>query len=148
MQIHQLRPIHKPTRTMRIGRGGKRGTYSGKGIKGQTSRAGRNFEPLIRGLIKKYPKLRGYRAIRKMNDLAIVNIGVINKNFKPKEIVNPETLIAKKIIRRIGGKTAKVKILGGGEIKKSLNIRGCEVSESAKRKIEKAGGYVKQMDIN
>ncbi len=142
MQIHQLKPIHKPTRTMRIGRGGKRGTYSGKGIKGQTSRSGRNFEPLIRGLIKRYPKLKGYRAIRRIQGLAVVNIGVLDKNFKPKEIVNPETLIAKRIIRRIGGKTPKVKILGNGEIKNNLVFENCDLSKTAKEKIEKAGGTI------
>ena len=61
MQIHQLKPTHKNKPRKRIARGGKRGTYSGKGMKGQKSRAGRRFKPVIRELIKKYPKLRGYR---------------------------------------------------------------------------------------
>ncbi|MBZ1348254.1 MAG: uL15 family ribosomal protein [Candidatus Nealsonbacteria bacterium] len=61
MQLHQLKPIHKRKKRKRLGRGGKRGTYSGRGMKGQKSRAGARFEPIIRGLIKRYPKLRGYR---------------------------------------------------------------------------------------
>lgn len=61
MQLHELRPKHKIKKGKRIGRGGKRGTYSGRGMKGQKSRAGTRFEPIIRGLIKRYPKLRGYR---------------------------------------------------------------------------------------
>lgn len=61
MQLHELRPKHKIKKAKRIGRGGKRGTYSGRGMKGQKSRAGARFEPIIRGLIKRYPKLRGYR---------------------------------------------------------------------------------------
>jgi large subunit ribosomal protein L15 len=61
MQLHELRPIHKPHKKKRIGRGGKKGTYSGKGIKGQKSRAGRKFKPLIREIIKRYPKKRGYK---------------------------------------------------------------------------------------
>jgi len=133
---------------MRVGRGGKRGSYSGKGIKGQTSRSGHNFEPLIRGLIKRYPKLKGYRAFRRPNDLVVVNVGILDKNFKAEEIVNPEFLIAKKIIRRIGGKTPKVKILGSGEVKKSLNIQNCEASKSAKEKIEKAGGQIRRIYTN
>jgi large subunit ribosomal protein L15 len=44
-----------------VGRGGKKGTYSGRGIKGQKSRAGKRLEPIIRSIIKRYPKLRGYR---------------------------------------------------------------------------------------
>lgn len=61
MQIHELKPTHKKKEAKKIGRGGKRGTYSGKGMKGQKSRAGRRLEPVVRSLIKKYPKLRGYR---------------------------------------------------------------------------------------
>ena len=61
MQLHELRPKHKIKKRKRIGRGGKRGTYSGRGMKGQKSRAGARFEPIIRGLIKRYPKLRGYK---------------------------------------------------------------------------------------
>lgn len=59
MQIHQLKPIHKPKKKKRVGRGGKKGTYSGKGMKGQKSRAGKRFKPMIRELIKRYPKLKG-----------------------------------------------------------------------------------------
>ena len=59
MQIHQLKIIHKMKRKKRVGRGGKKGTYSGKGIKGQKSRAGKRFKPMIRDVIKRYPKLKG-----------------------------------------------------------------------------------------
>jgi len=76
MQLHQLRPKHKLKKKKRIGRGGKRGTYSGKGIKGQKSRAGRKFAPVIRELIKRYPKLRGYRFKNHEGFLVIVNVGI------------------------------------------------------------------------
>jgi len=45
MQLHQLKPKNKLKKAKRIGRGGKRGTYSGKGIKGQRSRAGAKIRP-------------------------------------------------------------------------------------------------------
>ena len=61
MQLQELKPIHRLKKKKRVGRGGKRGTYCGRGIKGQKSRAGRKLKPLIRDVIKKYPKLRGYR---------------------------------------------------------------------------------------
>ena len=61
MQLHQLKPTHKAKAAKRVGRGGKRGTYSGRGMKGQKSRAGARMQPLVRELIKRYPKLRGYR---------------------------------------------------------------------------------------
>lgn len=61
MQLNDLKPIHKNKKRKRVGRGGKRGTYSGRGQKGQLSRAGRKLKPVIREIIKRYPKLRGYK---------------------------------------------------------------------------------------
>ncbi len=143
MQLHQLRPKHKLKKKKRIGRGGKRGTYSGKGIKGQKSRAGRKFAPVIRELIKRYPKLRGYRFKKHEGNLVIVNVGILEERFGSSEIVTPKLLLERKIIRRIKGKVPKVKILGKGELTKKLIIENCEVSKVAKEKIEKAGGKVK-----
>lgn len=60
MQLHELKPIHKRKKPKRIGRGGKRGTYSGRGVKGQKARAGRKLKPIIREIIKRYPKIRGH----------------------------------------------------------------------------------------
>jgi len=59
MQLHELNPEHKNKTKKRIGRGGKRGTYSGRGMKGQNARAGRKLRPAIRDLIQQLPKLRG-----------------------------------------------------------------------------------------
>ena len=59
MQLHEIQPNQKNESRKRIGRGGKRGTYSGKGIKGQKSRAGKKIRPAIRDLIQRTPKLRG-----------------------------------------------------------------------------------------
>jgi large subunit ribosomal protein L15 len=61
MQLHEIKPTHKLKKRKRVSRGGKRGTYSGRGQKGQLSRAGRKLKPLIREIIKRYPKLRGYK---------------------------------------------------------------------------------------
>lgn len=143
MQLHQLKPKHKLKKKKRIGRGGKRGTYSGKGIKGQKSRAGRKLVPVIRGMIKKYPKLRGYKFRKRPKSLAVVNIGVLDKNFKDSEVVTPKILLEKELIRRIKGRVPKVKILGGGELTKKLVIENCEVSKTAKEAIKKAGGSIK-----
>ena len=144
MQLQQLKPIHKPKKAKRIGRGGKRGTYSGRGIKGQKSRAGKKLKPLIDEIIKKYPKLRGYRQKLKIKNkkLKIMNLDILEKKFNAGEKVTPEILLEKKIIRRIKGKMPKVKILGKGEIKKALMIESCQLSKAAKEKIEKAGGKI------
>lgn len=143
MQLHELKPIHKKKMPKRVGRGGKRGTYSGRGIKGQKARAGRKLKPVIRELIKRYPKLRGYRFGQKKLKPAIVNLENLEKKFQSSEIVNPKTLIEKRIIRRVKGKIPKVKILAKGELTKKLIIENCQFSKSAKEKIEKVGGQIK-----
>jgi len=143
MQLHEIRPIHKKIKGKRIGRGGKHGTYSGKGQKGQKSRAGRRLRPVIRGWIKRYPKLRGYKFKPLKLKPAIINLEALEKKFKGGEIINPQVLIKQKLIHRIKGKMPAIKILGKGEITKKLIIESCEVSKGAKEKIEKAGGTIK-----
>ncbi len=143
MQLHEIKPKNKKVSRKRIGRGGKRGTYSGRGVKGQKSRAGTNKnQPLIRRLIKRYHKLRGYNFGKKSDTMAIVGLLDLEKNFKEKEIVSPKTLLEKGLVRRLKGKMPAVKVLGNGEIKKSLTIENCKVSESAREKIEKAKGTI------
>ncbi len=146
MQIHQLKPKHKLKRKKRVGRGGKRGTYSGRGVKGQKSRAGRKFQPIIRELIKRYPKLRGYKHKSKSKKLAIVNIGILEKRIESKEIITPESLIKKGIIRKIKGRVPRVKILGKGKLTKALTVENCDVSKAAQEAIKKAGGTVKMFN--
>ena len=63
MQLHTLQPTHPLKDKKRIGRGGKRGTYSGIGVKGQGARAGNKKRPGMRDLIQQIPKLRGARNI-------------------------------------------------------------------------------------
>lgn len=65
MQLHQIQPSKKIKKKKRVGRGGKRGTYCGRGIKGQKARAGAKIRPQIRNLIKKIPKVRGYKSKRR-----------------------------------------------------------------------------------
>jgi len=144
MQLHQLKLKHKLKKRKRVGRGGKRGTYSGRGSKGQRSRAGRKFKPAIRGLIKRYPKLRGSKFKRIKTKPAIINLEILEKKFKPSEIVSPKILLEKRLIRRIKGRIPKVKILGKGKLTKKLIIEGCQVSKQAKENIKKAGGQIKQ----
>ena len=143
MQLHELKRKHKNRNKKRVGRGGKHGTYSGKGIKGQKSRAGRKMVPIIRELIKRYPKLKGYRSFKLDNDFTIVNLEVLEKNSKDGDIINPENLIKSGIISNIKGKTPKVKILGAGKLTKKLVVENCKTSKTAKEAIEKAGGSVK-----
>lgn len=142
MQLHQLKPTFKKKQKKRVGRGGKRGTYSGKGLKGQRSRAGRRMQPLIRQWIKRYPKKRGYRFKRQKPKPVVLNLSTLEKQFNSKETINLQVLIKKRIVHRIKGKIPEVKILARGNLTKPFNVEGCQVSQSARKKIEKAGGRI------
>jgi large subunit ribosomal protein L15 len=146
MQLHELKKTHKAKKPKRIGRGGKRGHYSGRGIKGQNARAGAKFKPIVREFLKRYPKLRGYKRksiIRNQKSKSVIlNLELLEKKFKPGENVTPEILLGRKIINKIKGKVPKVKILGKGELTKELTIERCFFSKSAKEKIENAGGKI------
>ena len=143
MQIHELKPKHKLKSKKRVGRGGKKGTYSGKGNKGQKSRAGRKMVPLIRELIKRYPKLRGYRRFVLDDYSAVVNLDVLEKMFKDGDVISPDNLIKSRIVRMIKGRTPEIKILGTGKLTKKLTIENCKLSKTAKEAVEKAGGSIK-----
>lgn len=143
MQLHQIRPIHSNHRHKRIGRGSKKGFTSGSGSKGQKSRAGRRFKPLIRDVIKRYPKLRGYKVKELDFPVSIVNLSEIEKAFKAAETVTPRILVTRGLAPFSGGKTPLIKILSRGELTKSLTFaEGCRFSRLAKEKIEKAQGVI------
>jgi large subunit ribosomal protein L15 len=143
MQLHELQRKHKNKTKKRVGRGGRKGTYSGHGMKGQKSRAGRKMEPIIRSIIKRYPKLKGYRSFVLDNNFVVVNLVTLEKISKDGETINPENLIKKGVISRIKGKAPKVKILGTGKLTKKLVVENCKTSKTAKEAIEKAGGSIK-----
>jgi large subunit ribosomal protein L15 len=141
MQLHQLKPIHKPKKKKRLGQG-NRFAGRGSGTRGEKARAGSKLKLLIKGLIKRYPKLRGGKSKIQKSKMAILNLEVLEKKFKEGEKISPQILLEKKLISKIKGKMPKVKILGEGEIKKKLIIEGCQVSKKAREKIEKAGGKI------
>lgn len=143
MQLHELKPTHKRKKHRRVGRGGKRGTYSGRGMKGQRSRAGRRFHPIIRQIIKRYPKLRGYKFKGIKQKIAVINLDILEKKFQSSEVVSPKTLLEKRLIRRIRGRVPQVKILGRGELTKKLIIKNCQMSKGAIEKIEKSDSTIK-----
>jgi len=142
MQFHELKPIHKKKSRKRIGRGGKKGDYSGKGIKGQNSRTGRKKQPFIRELTKRYHKLKGYRQGPRKKLEVSFNVSVLEDNFKAGEEVTLKALLNKGIISRIKGKVPAVKILGQGKLTKKLIIKGCQASKGAEEKIKKAKGTI------
>lgn len=136
MQLHELKPKHKSKRKKRIGRGGKRGTYSGRGMKGQKSRAGRGPRPALRDIVKRIPKKRGYRFKSIKKKPQIVNLKDLQKHFKSGEKITPETLLEKGLISKIKGRMPEVKILGEGKLIKKLTIEGCKTSKSVEKTLK------------
>ncbi len=134
MQFHTISPHTKSRKERRIGRGGKRGTYSGRGIKGLGARAGGKFRPEERDTIKKIPKLRGYRFHSFREQPVVVNIALLAKSFAEGETVSPESLLTKGLIRRVNGRIPQVKILGTGEFKKKLVFKNVLFSVAAAAK--------------
>lgn len=153
MQLHQVKSTTKNQKRKRVGRGGKRGTYSGHGSKGQKARAGTRIRPGFRGgdnpIWKLFPKQRG--ATKKVDikhrsfqvryaKMAIVDLGALGMVFQDGDTVSPKTLIKKGLVS-----SAKkgIKVLGDGELTKKLNFSGLKFSDSARGKILKAGGVIK-----
>lgn len=149
MQLHELKPLSPKKTAKRIGRGGKRGKTSGRGGKGQTARAGNSTRPEMRDFIKKLPKLRGHGVNRARTVNAekvhpmVVNVSALEAAFAAGATVTPKTLVAAGVIETVAKRAPMVKILGNGELKKKLVIENCQVSQSAKAKVEAAGGSVK-----
>lgn len=146
MQLHELKPSTPRKTAKRIGRGGKRGKTSGRGTKGQKARAGNSTRPEMREIIKKLPKLRGHGVNRaatvNADKVAPTVINVSDLERVTGTDVSPKTLVADGIVASRRKSAPAVKILGDGELTKKLNVTGCQVSKTAKEKIEKAGGSV------
>lgn len=141
MQLHQIKSGYNK-KHRRVGRGGKKGTYSGRGMKGQKSRSGSKARPRIGFAggdtlpFKKIPKKRGYSFLPIIKKpVSVINLGILDKFFENGEKVTPEILVEKKLIRRIDGRIPEVKLLGSGKLTKKLEIEGCKMSESVKKVI-------------
>ena len=142
MQMHNLKVQHKRPAKKRRGRGGKRGTYSGRGMKGQKSRAGNRPAPVVRELLKRYPKLKGYRRVRRQRKPQSVSLDVIVRKFLKDEVVSPQTLLEKGLVQEIKRSAPVVKIVGSPVLKTKLSVQGCMLSAGARKAIEKNGGSV------
>lgn len=142
MQLNQLKRKTPNKAHKTVGRGGKRGKTSGRGTKGQKARAGHRIRPEVRDVIKKLPKLRGYRNTSIEEKVHVVNVSALEKFFSNGDTVTARTLAEHGVVRSRKGRTPSVKILGTGELTKKLTLTGVTVSASAKQKIEAVGGSV------
>ena len=141
MKRHELSPAPGSVREVkRIGRGhgSGQGKTAGKGHKGQKARAGRGMRPGFEGgqmpLQRRVPK-RGFNNIFATR-YAIVNLAALNK-FENGAVVDTEALKAAGLVKN---SYDGVKILGNGALEKNLTVKAAAFSESAKSKIEAAGG--------
>jgi large subunit ribosomal protein L15 len=149
LNLSNLRPAQARKERKRVGRGlgSGKGRYSGRGIKGQKSRAGSHamgagFEGGQMPLFMRVPKLRGATSKDAMpigpfrTYTQPVNVGDLDR-FDADAEVTPELLKAKGLIRTV---RKDVKLLGTGELTKALTISVHAASATAREKVEAAGG--------
>jgi len=141
MKPHQLKINKKSKKRAGRGNSGFRGTTAGRGTKGQKSRTKKGnipfgFEGGQTSLKMRLPKKRGFKNIFR-KEFQVVNLSQISSKFKNNDKINKKKLFSKKLIKK---ENAPVKILGGGEINKKIEIEADAYSVSAIKKIEKAGG--------
>ena len=141
MKLHELSPAAGSAKeAYRKGRGAGSGNgkTAGKGHKGQNARSGGGVRVGFEGgqlpLYRKLPK-RGFKNRFAVN-YAIVNVDALNK-FENGAVVDLAALKAAKLVRK---ELDGVKILGNGELTKKLTVKAAAFSETAKQKIEAAGG--------
>jgi large subunit ribosomal protein L15 len=144
LKLNELKPYKNSTKRRKVvgrGVGSGHGTFSGRGAKGQKARSGSSipigFEGGRMPLHRQLPKRRGFTSRNAKAE--ILNLNDLDETFKSGELVNAKILFNKGMINSAQN---EVKILGTGELKKSLTIEKIMVSASAKEKIEKAGGKI------
>ena len=142
MKLHELSPAAGSTKERkRIGRGpaSGQGKTAGKGHKGQLARAGRGMRAGFEGgqmpLQRRLPK-RGFNNIFRKEVVAI-NVSDLEAKFENGAVVDTEALKAAGLVKNYFD---AVKVLGNGTLTKALNVKVNAYSESAKQKIEAAGG--------
>lgn len=143
MKLHELKnvkgAVHRRKR-VGCGEGSGHGKTSGKGGKGQTARSGGSIRPGFEGgqmpLYRKLPH-RGFNNYNFRTEYATVNVGDFAALDASIKEVDASVLAKAGIIR---ADSVKLKVLGDGEISRAFKVTAAKFSESAKAKIEKAGG--------
>lgn len=141
MKLHELSPVEgskKEAKRIGRGHGSGQGKTAGKGHKGQKARAGKGMRLGFEGgqmpLQRRIPK-RGFNNIF-AKEIVAINVGTLNK-FENGAVVDTAALVEAGIVKN---SFDGVKILGNGKLEKSLTVKVSAYSESAKSKIESAGG--------
>ena len=144
MQLNTLNLKITRAKKKRLGRGigSSKGKTSGRGHKGQKSRSGGGPRSTFEGgqmpLYRRLPK-RGFNNANFKKIYAVVNVGLLEDSFDEGALINDQSLREQGIVK---GRYDGIKILGAGEVSKKFKLSVNKVSDSAKEKIEKAGGSI------
>ena len=131
----------------RVGRGNGSGygTYSGRGCKGQKSRAGYRMRPGFEGgqlpLIKRLPRKRGFTNIFR-TEYSTVSVGTLS-TFDAGSEVTPEKMVTAGVVKSL---RKPIKVQADGDIKHPITVKANKFSASAKVKIEAAGGKAEEVE--
>ncbi len=147
MKLSDLRPAPGATKNKkRKGRGiaAGQGKTAGRGTKGQGARAGGTKGPYFEGgqlpLVRRLPHVRGFTNIYRI-PFTVVNLDTLEQAFEVNAQITPETLLQRGLIDN----TARVKVLGRGELTKALQVSAHAFSDTAKEKIAAAGGSASEL---
>lgn len=147
MNLHNYSPnpgAKKRVKRLGCGESSGLGKTSGKGHKGQKARSGSGtrvgFEGGQMPLHRRLPK-RGFNNFDFRDVFGVANVGDLDGRFEAGAVINEESLRASGLLN---GRCDKVKLLGDGEVEKAFTIEVDKVSASAREKIEKAGGSIKE----
>lgn len=144
LKLSNLKPYKGATKRRKVvgrGVGSGHGTFSGKGAKGQKARSGGKIPVGFEGgnmpLHRQIPKRRGFTS--RTPKAQLVNLKDLTEKFESGATINPKILLNKGLVKSAQN---AIKVLGDGEITKSLNFEKILVSAQARAKIEKAGGKI------
>lgn len=143
MQIHTI-PSRNIKSRKRVGRGGKRGTYCGRGMNGQKSRSGSSIDPLFEGgrssLVERMKKNKGFKSPHVQKNT--ISLADLERSFQAGDIISTRSLVKFGLVDKTGVKFG-VKVLGTGRITKKLTINAnILLTESARIAIEQVGGVI------
>lgn len=150
MKLQDLRPADGSTKNRkRVGRGisAGQGKTAGRGTKGQGARTGGGKGPYFEGgqlpLVRRLPFKRGFTNVFRI-EYQEVNLDDLTRVFGNGDVVTPETMKAKNLIKKVD---APVVIMGRGELGIKLTVSAHRFTKSAQEKIEQAGGSVSRLEL-
>lgn len=146
MKLHELSNDFNRKARKRVGRGdgSGHGRTAGRGDKGAGARSGNRKRPHFEGgqipFFRRLPK-RGFKNPNH-TEYGVINVGYLERCFAAGDVVDSESLRERGVMHKA---TAGLKVLGDGELTKSLTVRAEKFSANAKAKIEAAGGTCEEI---